>query len=500
MLITPVIPHSWRSILQLILMGVEGIMPLALAKADKKILARRKVIINGLRKLIGKKKLITDEVGLKVFQSDALSTYSQKPLVVVFPETTKEVASILRFCNETGVKVVPRGSGTSITGSALPSEDAVVICLTKMDRVLNVNIDDRIVRVQAGVTTQAITEAVSDKGFFYGPDPESKLACTIAGNIATNAGGKHGLKYGVTTNNVLGVKLVTIEGDIIDLGGDFLDHIGYDLRSLIIGSEGQLGIVTEATVRVLPKPEASRPLLIGFASSTAAIECVGAVLSAGIIPSAIEYLDKNAVAICEEYAKAGYPKNAEAVLIIEVEGAEEEIDQIFMKINEIARQQEPIVVKISESKEESEEIWKGHQAITRAIGRISDYRSVDSSVPPGKLPEVLSSIAAICKNHKFRAANMFHAGDGNLKTLVLMDNNNPDDVERIEMVTSEILKVVIEAEGYISGEHGIGIEKRDVMSEQYSRQELAQQMRIKDVFDPDWLLNSGKVFPLELHR
>lgn len=501
--ITAVIPHSRRSgygILQKIFMGVEGRMPLALAKADKKILARRKVIINGLRKLIGKNKLITDEVGLNVFQSDALSTYSQKPLVVVLPETTEDVAAILKFCNETGVKVIPRGAGTSLTGSALPSEDAVVICLTRMDKILSVNLDDRCVKVQAGVTNQAITDAVAHNGFFYGPDPESRLACTIAGNIATNAGGTHGLKFGLTGNNVLGVKLVTIEGEAIELGGDFLDHLGYDLRSLVIGSEGQLGIVTEATVRILPKAEASRPVLIGFASSTAAVECAGAFLASGIIPSAMEYMDRNAIAISEEYTKAGYPNNAEAMLIIEIEGAQEEIDQILMKINEIARQHEPIVVKISESQEESDDIWKGYRAMNRAIGRISDYHTVDTSVPAGRLPEVLSSITAICKNSRIRFANLFRAGDGNLKTLLLLDLNNPEEVENAELVAAEILKVVVEAGGCISGEHGIGLEKRDSMSGQYNKQELAQQMRIKDAFDPDWLLNPGKVFPLELHR
>ncbi len=475
-------------------------MPIALAKADKKTLAKRRVITSGLRKLIGKDKIITDDIGRMVFSSDALQAYRQLPLVVVMPETTQEVAIILKFCSEKGLKVVPRGAGTSVTGAALPSEDSVVVCLSRMDKVVTVNYEDRTAVVQAGVTTKAVTDAVAANGFFYAPDPESQIACTIAGNVATNAGGAHGLKYGVTTHNVLGLKLVTIDGEVLELGGSYLDPMEYDLRSLIVGSEGQLGIVTEATVRILPKPESSRPILIGFASSAAAVACVGAIMSSGIMPVALEYMDRAAIQICEEFVQAGYPQNVEALLIIEIEGSLIEIDRKLADINKIARDHEPIVVRISENAEESEAIWKGRKSIAGAISSISNFYIVDGTIPTSVLPDVLEEVYRICKHHQLRVANIFHAGDGNLQPLILYDANNPEDVERAEQAGADILRMCVKAGGCLTGEFGVGIEKRDLMTEQFSQQELMQQMRIKDAFDPDWLLNPGKVFPLEMHR
>ncbi len=475
-------------------------MPIALAKADKKILARRRVITNGLRKLIGKDKVIADDVGRMVFNSDALQAYSQVPLMVVLPQTTQDVSSILKYCSENGIKVVPRGAGTSVTGSALPSEDSIVICLSRMDNVLKVNYEDRTAVVQAGVTNQGITDAVAKNGFFYAPDPSSKVACTIAGNIATNAGGPNCMKYGATSNNVLGLKLVTIEGEVLELGGAYLDPMEYDLRSLILGSEGQLGIVTEATVRILPKPEGARPILIGFASPTAATACVGSIVNSGIQPVALEYMDRTAIQICEEFSQAGYPVNAEALLIVEIEGSPIEIDRKLADINNIARNHEPIVVKISENDEESAAIWRGRKSIAGAISRISDFYVVDGTIPPGLLPEVLAEVSGICRQYELRVANIFHAGDGNLNTLILYDSNNPEEVEKAAAAGAEILKHCVKIGGSLTGEHGIGIEKRDLMTAQFTEQELMLQMRIKDAFDPDWLLNPGKVFPLEMHR
>ncbi|MGH1350047.1 MAG: FAD-binding oxidoreductase [Methyloligellaceae bacterium] len=475
-------------------------MPIALAKADKKILAKRRAITNGLRKLIGKDRIIADDVGRMVFSSDALQAYRQVPLLVVLPESTREVATVLKYCSEKGIKVVPRGAGTSVTGSALPSEDSIVICLSRMDKVLTVNYEDRIARVQAGVTNQGITDAVAGNGFFYAPDPSSKVACTIAGNIATNAGGPGCLKYGMTSNNVLGLKLVTIDGEVLELGGSYLDPMEYDLRSLILGSEGQLGIVTEATVRILPRPESSRPILIGFASPVTAAACVGAIVSSGIMPVSLEYMDRAAIQICEEFAQAGYPANAEALLIVEVEGSPVEIDRKLADINKIARNHEPIIVKISENDHESAEIWKGRNTIAGAIGRISDFYVVDGAIPTGMLPQVLEEVSGICRKYELRVANIFHAGDGNLHSLVLYDANNPQEVEKVEAAGAEILKYCVKVGGSLTGEHGIGIEKRDLMPEQFTEHELMLQMRIKDAFDPDWLLNPGKVFPLEMHR
>jgi glycolate oxidase len=393
--------------------------------------------------------------------------------------------------------VVPRGAGTSLSGGALPSEDAIVLGVSRMNRVLEIDYENRVARVEAGITNLAISGAVSARGFFYAPDPSSQLACTLAGNLAMNSGGAHCLKYGVTTNNVLGIKMVLISGEIIEIGGPHLDAPGYDLLGLIVGSEGQFGVITEATVRILRTAEAARPMLLGFSSSEAAGACVGAIIASGIIPVAIEYMDKPAIHVCEAFVKAGYPLDVESLLIIEVEGSDHEIEDLLARLVKIAEPFQPKTVRVSNSAEESAKIWKGRKSAFGAIGRISDYYCMDGTIPLGRLPEVLVKIAQICGRYGLKVANIFHAGDGNLHPLILYDANNAKEVERAELAGAEILKLCVQVGGCLTGEHGVGVEKRDLMHAQFTETDLALQMHIKTIFDPGWLFNPAKVFPLE---
>jgi glycolate oxidase len=464
---------------------------------DARIVARRDQIVRQLGALIGHTAVIGDEDGRRAFETDGLTAYRRMPLAVVLPESTEDVARVLRFCRDGGIKVVARGAGTSLCGGALPAEDAIVVGVSRMNKVIEVDYRGRTARVQTGITNLAISAAVGSQGFFYAPDPSSQLACTLAGNLAMNSGGAHCLKYGVTTNNVLGLKMVTMDGEIIEIGGAYLDSGGYDLLGLCIGSEGQFGIVTEATVRILHAAEGARPMMLGFASSEAAGACVSAIIASGIIPVAIEYMDKPAIEVCEAFAKAGYPLDVEALLIIEVEGSDAEIATLLDRIVEIAKPFEPRTQRVSQSAEESARIWKGRKAAFGAIGRISEYYCMDGTIPLGQLPLVLRRIGEICSHHKLRVANIFHAGDGNLHPLILYNANDPEDGLRAERAGAEILKLCVEVGGCLTGEHGVGIEKRDLMCVQFSPSDLALQMQIKTVFDPDWLLNPAKVFPLD---
>jgi len=464
---------------------------------DPAILSRRGEIVRQLAKLVPAPGLITDPEGRRTFETDALTAYRCLPLAVVLPTTTEEVSKVLRFCHQNGIKVVPRGAGTSLCGGALPLEDAIVLGLSRMSRVLAIDEPNRVARVEAGITNLAISQAVASHGFFYAPDPSSQLACTLGGNIGTNAGGAHCLKYGVTVNNVQGLRMVLMDGEIVEFGGGELDAPGYDFLPLIIGSEGQLGIVTEAVVRLIKKPEGSRPMLLGFGSSEAAGACVAGIIASGIVPVAIEFMDKPAIHVCENFAHAGYPLDVEALLIVEVEGSEDEIVALLEIITDIAERYAPAVMHVSQSEAESALIWKGRKAAFGAIGQISDYYCMDGVIPLSKLPEALAQVRLICKRYRFEVANIFHAGDGNLHPLILYNANDPVEVERAEICGAEILKLCVELGGCLTGEHGIGIEKRDLMRLQFSEADLAQQMRIKTVFDPSWLLNPAKVFPLE---
>ena len=470
---------------------------IVLSELDARIVARRAEIVAQLRKLVGREAVIADEDGRRAFETDGLTAYRSMPLAVVLPRSTEEVSRVLRYCHDTGIKVVARGAGTSLCGGALPAEDTLVLGVSKMNRVLEIDYANRVARVEAGITNLAISGAVGARDFFYAPDPSSQLACTLAGNLAMNSGGAHCLKYGVTTNNVLGVKMVLITGEIVEIGGPHLDAPGYDLLGLIVGSEGQFGVITEATVRIMRAAEGARPMLLGFASSEAAGACVAAIIASGIIPVAIEYMDKPAIHVCEAFAKAGYPSDVEALLIVEVEGSDQEIADLLAKLVKIAKPFEPKTMRVSSSPEESAKIWKGRKSAFGAIGRISDYYCMDGTIPLGRLPEVLVKISQICVRHGLKVANIFHAGDGNLHPLILYDANDARQVEKAELAGAEILKLCVDVGGCLTGEHGVGIEKRDLMRVQFTEIDLAVQMRIKAIFDPGWLLNPAKVFPLE---
>jgi len=441
--------------------------------------------------------VIVSEDERRAFETDALTAYRRMPLAVVLPSTTEQVATVLAFCDREGVPVVPRGAGTSLAGGALPQEDAVVIGVSKMARVLDVDLASRTMRVQTGITNLGVSAAIAHEGFFYAPDPSSQLACTIAGNIAMNSGGAHCLKYGVTANNLLGLKVVTIEGEILDIGGAHLDAAGYDWLGLLTGSEGQLVVVTEVTVRILHSPEGARAMLAAFPSNEIAGACVDAIIASGIIPVALEFMDRPAIHACEAFAHAGYPLDAEAMLIIEVEGCAAEQDDLLARISEICARFEPISLKVSQSAEESLAIWKGRKGAFGAIGRISpDYLCMDGTIPTSRLPEVLRRIQEMSDSYGLKVANIFHAGDGNLHPLIMFDANDPASFHKAEQFGADILTLCVEVGGCLTGEHGVGVEKRDLMPVQFAPHELEQQRQIKSAFDPDWLLNPSKVFPL----
>ncbi len=462
------------------------------------VMSRRHEIIAGLQALVPGDGVIADALRLKPYETDGLPAYRQVPLAVVLPETTAQVAAVLAFCHANGVRVVPRGAGTSLAGGALPMADAIVLGMMRMNRILEIDYPDRFARVQAGVTNIGVTSAVAPQGFFYAPDPSSQLACMIGGNVAMNSGGAHCLKYGVTANNLLGLTIVTVEGEVLEIGGTHLDAAGYDWLGLLTGSEGQLAVVTEVTVRILRGPEGARAMLAAFRSNEVAGACVDAIIGSGIIPVALEFMDRPAIHACEAFAHAGYPLDAEAMLIIEVEGSEAEQDALLDRISAICAEYDPISLKVSGSVEESMAIWKGRKGAFGAVGRISpDYMCMDGTIPTSRLPEVLGRIGAMSGEYGLQVANIFHAGDGNLHPLIMFDANDPASFEQAERFGADILRLCVEVGGCLTGEHGVGVEKRELMRVQFTETELDQQRRIKSAFDPDWLLNPNKVFPLE---
>jgi glycolate oxidase len=471
---------------------------IALPEPKADVLARRDALVAGLQRLLPGEGVIADTLRLKPYETDGLAIYRQPPMAVVLPETTEQVADILRFCHANGVRVIPRGAGTSLSGGALPLADSVVIGLARMNRILDIDYADRCATVQAGVTNLAITGAVQGEGFFYAPDPSSQLACMIGGNVNMNSGGAHCLKYGVTANNLLGLRVVTIEGDIIDIGGAHLDAAGYDWLGLLTGSEGMLAVVTEVTVRILRGPEGARAMLAGFNSNEVAGACVDAIIGAGIIPVALEFMDRPAIHACEAFAHAGYPLNAEAMLIIEVEGSPEEQSALLGRIEAICLDFDPVSLRIAATAEESAAIWKGRKGAFGAVGRISpDYFCMDGTIPTSRLPETLRRIGEMADAAGLQVCNIFHAGDGNLHPLIMFDANNPAQFARAELLGADILKLCVEVGGCLTGEHGVGIEKRDLMGVQFTPIDLDQQRAIKSAFDPGWLLNPAKVFPLQ---
>lgn len=450
-----------------------------------------------LEAAIGRDAVISDPAETLAYECDALSAYRCPPMVVCLPKTTKEVSKILVLAATYKVPVVPRGAGTSLAGGALPSADCVVVSVARMNQMLEIDYDNRFVRVEAGITNLAVSQAIDAGGFFYAPDPSSQLACAISGNIAMNSGGAHCLKYGVTTNNLLGVTLVLGDGEIVEIGGPHLDPAGYDLLGMICGSEGQFGIVTEVVLKILPKPEGAKPILLGFSSNEVAGKCVSDIIKAGILPVAMEFMDRPAIIACENFAKAGYPTDVEALLIVEVEGGEAEIAEQLDKIKKIAKRHKPDVMRESASQIQSDLIWKGRKAAFGAMGQIADYMCMDGTIPTSQLPHVLGRMGEMADAYGLKVANVFHAGDGNLHPLILYDANKKGDQEKCEAFGADILKLCVEVGGCLTGEHGVGIEKRDLMNVQFNEDDLEMQMRTKDVFDPNWLLNAAKVFPLE---
>jgi len=466
-----------------------------LPKPNSDIIARKPRIVERLQAVLPDAAVIFDDHEVKAYECDGLSAYRCSPMVVVLPASTEEVAAVLKICHSEGVPVVPRGSGTSLAGGALPTADSVVLGVSKLSKVLETNYDDRYIRVQSGRTNLSVTGAVEALDFFYAPDPSSQLACAIAGNIAMNSGGAHCLKYGVTTNNLLGVKMVTMEGEVLDIGGAHLDAAGYDLLGVIAGSEGQLGVVTEATLRILHKPEGARPVLIGYDSNEVAGACVSDIIKAGVLPVAIEFMDRPVIRAAENFVNAGYP-DVEALLIVEVEGSETEIAEQLALISEIAKRHNPVELRESQSAEESATIWKGRKAAFGAMGQINDYMCLDGTIPVSQLPFVLGRITELSEEFGLAVGNVFHAGDGNMHPLILYDANKEGDLETCEKMGAEILKLCVEVGGCLTGEHGVGIEKRDLMTTQYTDADIEIQLGVKDVFDSKWLLNPAKVFPL----
>ncbi len=466
---------------------------------DREVLARRAEIADALRAIVPGEGVIVDDTALRAYESDGISAYKQKPMIVVLPDTTDQVSRVLKYCHANNVKVVPRGGGTSLSGGAMPLEDGIVLGLGKFKRIRKIDYDNRAVVAEPGVTNLGITNAVQHKGFYYAPDPSSQIACTIGGNVAENSGGVHCLKYGMTSNNVLGVEMVLITGEVVRLGGAHLDSDGYDLLGLMNGSEGLLGVVTEVTVRILRKAATARALLLGFPSNETAGDCVGSIIAQGIIPSGMEMMDRPAIHAVEDFVHAGYPLDVEALVIVELDGPAVEVGELVARVETIAKRCGAVYLRVSNSEEEREVFWAGRKAAFPAVGRITpDYLCMDGTIPRAQLPLVLKRTDELSKKYGLRIANVFHAGDGNLHPLILFDANN-GELERAEKLGADILRLCVEVGGVLTGEHGVGVEKRDLMGTMFTEIDLNQQMRVKCAFDPLGLLNPGKVFP-QLHR
>ena len=467
---------------------------------DQGALSRKAEIAAALARIVPGEGVIADIDSLRAYETDAFTAYRQTPLAVVLPRTTEEVSKVLAWCAANQVKVVPRGSGTSLSGGALPLEDGVVLGLSRLNRILEVDFDNRVVVAQPGVTNLAITQAVEHRGFFYAPDPSSQIACSIGGNVAENSGGVHCLKYGLTTNNVLGVEMVLMDGQVLRLGGKHLDAGGYDLLGVMVGSEGLLGVVTEVTVRILRGPQSARAVLVGFADIEDAGRCVAEIIAQGIIPAGMEMMDRPAIHAAEAFVHAGYPLDVEALLIVELDGADGECAHLMDQVLTIAQANGAAMTRTAASDAERAVFWAGRKAAFPAVGRISpDYLCMDGTIPRAQLPRVLRRMRELSDAYGLGVANVFHAGDGNLHPLILYDANNPGELDRAEAFGADILRLCVEVGGVLTGEHGVGVEKRDLMPAMFNETDLAHQQRLKCAFDPHLLLNPGKVFPT-LHR
>jgi len=469
---------------------------ICLPEPDAAIIERRSGIVRALRGLVAPASVIDDDVRLAAYETDAMTAYRRRPLAVVLPESTAEVAAILKFADREGVKIVPRGAGTSLSGGAIPAEDAIVVGLGKFNRILDIDYANRCVVAQSGVTNLGLSHAVAAEGFYYAPDPSSQIACTIGGNVAENSGGVHCLKYGLTTNNVLGLELVTPQGEVVRLGGKHLDSGHYDLLGLTVGSEGLIGVVTEVTVRILKRPQTARALLIGFDEVETAGACVAAIIGAGIIPAGMEMMDKPAIHAAEAFVNVGYPLDVEALLIVELDGPAVEVDYLIERVRAIAAENSARGIRVSTSERERLAFWAGRKSAFPAVGRLSpDYYCMDGTIPRRELPRVLRAMSQMQQRYGLRVANVFHAGDGNLHPLILYDANVPGELERAEEFGFEILKLSVDVGGVLTGEHGVGLEKRDLMTYQFDATDLEVQHRVKHAFDPEVRFNPGKVYP-----
>jgi len=466
-------------------------------KIDRKLIAKKADVVSDLKKIIKIENILHYEDELKPFETDALSAYKQKPLLVVFPENTNEVSKLLSYCNQKRIKVVPRGAGTGLSGGALPMADSILLCLTKFKKIIDIDYRNRCVVAQPGVTNLSITEAVQDRGFYYAPDPSSQIACSIGGNVAENSGGVHSLKYGTTTNNLLGAEVVFIDGTISRLGGKTYDSEGYDLLGLITGSEGLLCVITEVTVKILKRPETVKAALIGFSTIEDAGNCVSNIIASGIIPSGMEMMDKALIHATDNFVKAGYPRDAEAMLIVELDGTEIEVNELIEKVDKIAKKNKSSSIKTSKNEKQRLKFWAGRKAAFPACGDMSpDYYCMDGTIPRGKLAQVLKEIGRLSKKYNLPVANAFHAGDGNLHPLIMYDANEKDALKKTEKFGADILKYCVKIGGVLTGEHGVGVEKRELMCEMFNNNDIQQQIKIKKALDASSLLNPGKVYPI----
>ena len=457
-------------------------------------------LIDALQQIIPAGSLLFEEEDLKPYECDGLSAYRAIPLAVVLPETIEQVQQVLILCHEHRVPVVARGAGTGLSGGALPHEQGVLLSLAKFRNIIDINPKRRIARVQPGVRNLAISEAADKYGLYYAPDPSSQIACTIGGNVAENSGGVHCLKYGLTVHNIQQLKIITIDGELLTIGGSGLDSAGYDLLALMTGSEGMLGVIVEVTVKLLPKPERAQVLLAAFDDVVKAGEAVGNIIAAGIIPGGLEMMDRLAIKAAEEFVHAGYPLDAEAILLCELDGTNEEVSVHVLKVREVLKQSGATEVRTARDEAERQVFWQGRKAAFPAVGRLSpDYYCMDGTIPRKQLPQVLKAMADLSAEYGLPVANVFHAGDGNLHPLILYDANIPGELERTEEFGGRILELCVEVGGTITGEHGVGMEKINQMCVQFNSLELQQFHAVKAAFDPKGLLNPGKAVPT-LHR
>jgi len=470
---------------------------LTMPKIDRKLLSKKKFVIKDLKKIIKAENVLDHEDQIRPFETDALSAYKQKPFAVVFPENTKEVSKVLEFCNQERIKVVPRGAGTGLSGGALPLADGILLCLGKFNKILEIDYKNRCVVAQPGVTNLSITESVEHKGFYYAPDPSSQIACSIGGNVAENSGGVHSLKYGTTTNNLLGAEVVFMDGTISKLGGKTYDSEGYDLLGLITGSEGLLCVITEVSVKILKKPQSVKAALIGFSTIEDGGNCVSNIIASGIIPAGMEMMDKALIHATDNFVKAGYPRDAESMLIVELDGTDSEVTELIEQVSAIAKKNKCSSIKISKNDKQRLKFWAGRKAAFPACGDMApDYYCMDGTIPRGKLANVLKEIGRLSKKYNLPVANAFHAGDGNLHPLIMYDANDKKALEKTEKFGADILKYCVKAGGVLTGEHGVGVEKRELMCEMFNNNDIQQQIKIKKSLDGSSLLNPGKVYPI----